>query len=614
MYENFRVAIYVPVQDTRRLADRKTFQRQFERIRSQLKFDKVYLEVYRSRVFAMDEQVSAVREYFAAEGIEVAGGVTTALDETGPLFFSFQYQDPDNRAECKAAVELAAGHFSEVILDDFFFFNSKTDADIKAKGARSWTQYRLDTMREATSELVLKPARAVNPDVRVTVKYPNWYEHFPGLGFDLEHQSQLFDSIYTGTETRDPYMTDQLLQQYQSYLTYRYFSNIRPDGGNRGGWVDIFWNRYIDRYAEQLWDTLFAGAREITLFAWWALASRKVIEPGEREAWASLATCFDWDTVNASYSSAVPDGSGPGWARAAGYALEQVDGFLGRLGRPVGIPSYRPYHASGEEYLHNYLGNIGIPIELTPVFPESAHTVLLTECAKCDPAILDRIKSQLTAGGNVIITSGLVRALQDRGLDDIVEIEYTGRRARVNRFIDGYGAGQGRSLNDEHRESAGVELPELRFLTNDSWPIIRATAGAKGYPLILMHQYSSGVLYILTIPDNPADLYCFPRALLTQIKRYLADSLPVRLEADALVSLFVYDNGTFIVQSFRDEPVEAVISVRGQSRLRHLITEDVRDGESPVRRRDTDRPESRARTNFTVVVQPHSYEVFEMVE
>src|SRR5579884_2937907 len=51
-YRNFRVAIYIPVESTRRLADERTLERQYARISSQLRFDKVYLEAYRNGVFA----------------------------------------------------------------------------------------------------------------------------------------------------------------------------------------------------------------------------------------------------------------------------------------------------------------------------------------------------------------------------------------------------------------------------------------------------------------------------------------------------------------------------------------------------------------------------------
>src|SRR5262249_61652952 len=107
----------------------------------------------------------------------------------------------------------------------------KTESENATKGDKSWTQYRLEAMRDASENLVAKPAKAVNPKVKMIVKYPNWYEHFAGLGYDLEIQPKIFDAIYTGTETRDPGITDQHLQQYESYLVWRYFNNIKP-GGN----------------------------------------------------------------------------------------------------------------------------------------------------------------------------------------------------------------------------------------------------------------------------------------------------------------------------------------------------------------------------------------------
>ena len=94
-------------------------------------------------------------------------------------------------------------------------------------------------MDQAAQELIVGPAKEVNPKVKMIVKFPNWYEHFAGSGFDLEKEPRIFDGIYTGTETREPAMTDQNLQPYESYEIIRYFENIKP-GGNGGGWVDTF--------------------------------------------------------------------------------------------------------------------------------------------------------------------------------------------------------------------------------------------------------------------------------------------------------------------------------------------------------------------------------------
>src|SRR5256885_16164686 len=272
-YKNFRAAIYIPVNSTKRLADPAAFAHEFARVSAQLKFDKVYIEAYRSRQFATGAELQAVKRQFQAKGIQTSGGVTLAAGGwPGGQFGTSDYENPVDRAECERAVRLIARHFDQVILDDFFFYTMKTDADIAAKGNRSWTDYRVGKMREAARNLVLGPAHQENPRVQVIVKYPNWYEHFHGLGYDLADEAHMFDAIYSGTETRDPVITDQLLQQYESYEIIRYFSNIRP-GANLGGWVDTYSIRSVDRYAEQLWDTLFAKAPEIMLFEWGAMAS-----------------------------------------------------------------------------------------------------------------------------------------------------------------------------------------------------------------------------------------------------------------------------------------------------------------------------------------------------
>ena len=69
--------------------------------------------------------------------------------------------------------------------------------------------------------------------------------------------------------------------------------------------------------------------------------------------------------------------------------------MLGKLGRPAGIASYKPYQSTGEDFLQNYLGTIGLPIELSPTFPLATKTVLLREQAKFDPDIVAKIKSHL---------------------------------------------------------------------------------------------------------------------------------------------------------------------------------------------------------------------------
>jgi hypothetical protein len=622
-YKNFRVAVYCVVDATQRFADEKVLKAEFDRVMARVKFDKVYLEVYRDRRFADEATLDKIKKFFTDRGIVVEGGLTLSAGGGGGQFGTFDYEKRADRDECKKAVQIAARHFDTVILDDFFFYASKSDADIAAKGARSWTDYRLQTMRKVSTDLVLKPARAINPKIKMIIKYPNWYEHFQGLGYDLEKQAHWFDGIYTGTETRDPTATDQLLQQYQSYEIVRYFDNIRPGGngggnlgGNLGGWVDTFSVRYADRYAEQLWDTLFAKAPEITLFSWHGMAALDAVEPGERDAWKQRPTSFNWDDMVKSYRPPAGESAAPNWGRVAGWSLEQIDRSLDKLGNPIGVKSYKPYQSSGEDYLHDYLGNIGIPIELVPEFPTDADIVLLTESAKRDPNLLTKMKKQLASGRNVMVTSGLLRALQERGIKEIAEAEETGRVVSIRDFASGFGAGRGQSLNDPKQNGPAVLFPEIRFFTNDMWAVVRGVAGAKGFPILLMNHYSKGIFYVLTVPENIADLYNLPAGVTSAIKGYLQQDFPVRIDSPPQVALFTYDNGAFVVESFRPDDSEVTISVVGDhARLKNALTGEALKELVPAldpseKRRFRDGLAGPTRTRFKVAVPPHSYLMF----
>ena len=599
-YTNFDVAIYIPVNVVKSFEDPQKLSDDWSRISRQLKVDKVYIEVQRDRQTNSDALLEQVKKFFLDHGVQVAGGMALSDGSIGGQFKTFCYTDPKDRAFIKSAAQLAARHFDEIIQDDFFFDTTKTDSDIAAKGKKSWTQFRLETMDDAAENLIIKPARAVNPNVKLIIKFPNWYEHFQGSGYDLDKEPKFFDGIYTGTETRDPVITDQHLQQYESYEIIRYFENIAP-GRNGGGWVDTYSINYIDRYAEQLWDTMFAKARQMTLFEWSAMS--RPIQLGERDAWKNLPTSFN-------YSEMLRSKTNPTIASVAGYSLEQADKFLGKLGNPIGIASYKPYQSTGEDFLHNYLGMIGIPIDLRPEYPTNANLILLTESAKFDPQIVSKIKTSLRAGKSVIITSGLLRALQDKGIKDICEVQYTDRKVLAHKYSGGFGAGNFSSLDGE--TNADVLFPQIVFLTNDAWSLVRAEADGNAFPLLLMDRYSKGVLYIWTIPENFTDLYALPSEVTGALKNYVMRGFPVRVDGPAQVALFAYDNNSFIVESYLPTETDMKISVAGNfTHLKNLVTGEMLDPQAQTQNpRWNAQVNEENRVSFNVHLLPHSYSVF----
>ena len=100
-YKNFRAAIYITVNDTKRLADPATFAHDFARVSSQLHFDKVYIEGYRDRRFATDAELETVKREFQAKGIQTSGGVTLAAGGSGGQFGTFDYENPADRADAR---------------------------------------------------------------------------------------------------------------------------------------------------------------------------------------------------------------------------------------------------------------------------------------------------------------------------------------------------------------------------------------------------------------------------------------------------------------------------------------------------------------------------------
>jgi hypothetical protein len=559
-------------------------------ISQQVKVDKIYLETHRDLLIVPDETLEQAKKYFLDRGIEVGGGITYTINEANN-FETFCYSDPEHRKMVQEIAEHTARHFDDFILDDFFFTSCKSDIEIKAKGSQSWSDYRTKLMTEAGQTLVLQPAKKVNPNVKVIIKYPNWYDHFQGLGFDLKNGPRLFDGVWTGTETRDP-GNAQHLQNYLSYNVVRYYENLRP-GHNGGGWVDAGGSELgMDRYAEQLWLTMFAKAPEMILFAYNQLLDVK-IRPEHCTPWQGQGTSFSYDDMMKPVRSADGQQVQPTTiARAAGVTFEQIDKFVHKLGKPVGIKSYKPYHSLGDDFLPNYLGMIGLPMDMYPEFPTDQQVVLLTEQAKYDPVLLPKMKAQLQKGGDIVITSNLLKAIPEQ-IAEIAELRCSDLKALVNDFG---------SLGKSGRD---LLIPQVRYQTNDAWELASAgrplKGGVSGYPMLLRALYSKGSLYVITIPDDMGNLYDLPEGVLNIFRRVMSQDLPVRIEAPSKVSLFLYDNGTFIVESFNDEPVTIrVITDEGVKQLTDIVDDSV---VVPV-------SEETSSKRFRLTLMPHSYRVF----
>ena len=564
-YNNYKVSTYIRAQDVARMSDDKFLNATWETVSSQVDLDKIYLETHRD-AFTVDEKtMTKVKKFFLSKGLEVGGGITYTRSEPTD-FETYSYARENERQIVKEVAEYTARLFDDFILDDFFFIDLKNDDEIAAKerSGKSWTEYRLRLMADAGRELVLNPAKKVNPKVKVIIKYPNWYDHFHGLGFNLEEEPLYFDGLWTGTETRDP-ASAQHLQNYLSYNVVRYFDNIAP-GKNGGGWVDAGGiNMSMDRYAEQLHLTMLSKTPEIILWNYMQLNDVRIAPEMMRKPWQDQGgNSFRYDEMVKPFTKDGKPVTPTTMARFASVTLRETDQLVGKLGNPVGLVSYKPYHSSGEDFLQNYLGMIGLPMDMHPQWVEGRQQILLTEQAAKDPQIVEKIKTQLRKGGDVIITTGLLKAIREQ-MADVCELYCGDLKAIVNDF-----GWQGKSERE-------FIIPQVKYFTNDAWEVVSAgrplTGGVSGYPILLRDTYSKGMLFVLTIPDDFGNLYDYPAGALNIIRRAMSKDVGAYIEGPSKVALFPYDNKTMVVENFNDEAVSLRVVINNKvSALRNLLT------------------------------------------
>lgn len=517
-YDSFKLAVYCTAGcldgDFERLERELTF------FRKHLKLSKVYIENHRGDVSLSRERLLELKAFFEARGIETAGGITPTLgDAYRPgyrrLFGGICYTDPASRAKFKEAVAIAASVFDEVIFDDFFFTNCGCDDCLAAKGERSWEAFRLELMAEVSENLIMKTAREVNPTSRMVIKYPNWNEAYQASGYNTERQPELFDAVYTGTETRDPAISQQHIPRYASYSLLRWMDNLAP-GRNGGAWFDNLDCTYLDYYLEQANLSVFGKAKELTLFCYSLLK----------------------DSVH------VP---------ALGFQLEKLDAAAAALGQPVGARVYEPHHARGEDHLYDYLGMLGIPFELSPHFPtETDAPLLITKNAARDDRVIERMKAFLKAGGRIVMTSGFLEAMQGRGVEEFTTLRATGKRIEVAQFaIDTHSC----TFREFSHAAETIGFPILDYSTNGTWQEIVALRGQNNIPVLMYDNYGKGQIYTLVIPDDYADLWKLPENVVSRLRQVLAgELLPAVVEGPGNAGLFAYANGAFVLENFAPIP------------------------------------------------------------
>ncbi len=586
-YRNFKLVYYFVAQATAR-AEKEKLEKDIAFFEKHMRVDKVYLEPFRSGIMADEDHVELCRAVFEKHGVEVAGGLTTTIttpegDEPKQrLFDTFCYNDGKMVKKLQDVWTFLGQHFNEFIIDDFFFTNCTCKACRKGRDEfnsthgitdGSWKEYRLSLMEKVSRDYIIAPAKAANPDCKITIKYPNWAESYQETGYNPAAQRKLFDRVYTGTEARDTVTTDQHLPRYLSYSLMTYFESMWP-GHNGGGWFDPFDLHITEQYLEQAYLTAFSRPKEIMMFCFQALADNAFVPP-------------------------------------LGYHLDKLDEVLDHCGNPVGIQCYLPDNCQGEDNVQDFLGMCGLPVMLTPYWPKKAPSILLTRSSACDPDIVEKLGEYVAEGGKALVTSGFLEATMDRGIQRITSIRLPGRKIRGRHY----------RVEQDRRWHAlefpvGTEdigVPVCEFRNNATWAVVKVADTEESFGILLKDTYGKGQMWTLAVPDSFPDLYKIPGKALTRIRREFP-AAKAYLECEAGISMFPYDNDALIIYPYATSQAQP-------STLYLHILDEVRELEMPVRRNPMTGEIIRipplysrnGETVFELPAMPGKYELYRMI-
>ncbi len=355
---------------------------------------RVFVEEYRDRYRAERRLLENARDRFRREGIEVSGCITTTQmgkRSTGWNIMSC-FTDRRTQENVKSVFEYAASLFDEIMIDDFWFTDCACPECDRARSAKqvdiggqkfdvrgdTWDDYRGELLYQLSRLYVLGAARQVNPKVKIIIKYPQWYDHFHERGYDVARETQIFDRIWVGTETRD--REHKGAMPYEAYFIMRWLGGI---GGEKcgGGWYDPY-DTHEATYLEQARQTVLAGARESMLFCY-----------------GSLQEKTGPDNIRA-LRAAIPE-------------LLEVSAEV-RKREPAGVAAYKPANSrpGQDAFLFDSAGMLGIPFEPCHTFPEEAPAAFFAFHAFSDPNFEPKFSRYIASGRPVLVSDSLAKALK----------------------------------------------------------------------------------------------------------------------------------------------------------------------------------------------------------
>ena len=534
---DLQLGVFVIAQTVDRMFTTETGRREAISILKANGITKVYVEVYRSGLVIPVETLKSSVKLLNDNGFEVVGGIATVpgpnfgVPQEGPLTW-FNWQNPKTQNDLRKVMEDVAPVFDTFIIDDFLCTADTSMESKAAKGDRSWSEYRRSLLTELSRSVFIKPAKAKNPNIKMIIKYPQWYDRFHLFGYDLSTEPQLYDGVWVGTETRGQYTQRYgFVQPYEGFINYRWISTFAgPKIG--GAWFDHGDCTDID-FIEQAYQSVLAGAKELVMF---------------------------------NFDSFVEGHPGHHLLRRDFEKLADLAAVVAK--NPViGAAAYKPVNsnAGGDLYLMDYMGMLGISLVPVSRYPENAKVIFLPTQAATDPDILSKVKVSIDKGVKVVMTSGfLANAKGGAQLAQMAGVKWP-----VSSEVIFAGSIVSDGVDQKLHFSLGIESQ----IDTDQSSILLKTSGSapnayftqnKNVFVLNSHTFSQkdfdAVGEVLLSPRQLGILE-IPKPWVNVIRgAFKEEGCPV-LDADTRVTLQQLSNGDFVVHNYNQSKTLVKITI-----------------------------------------------------
>lgn len=521
-WKNLKYAIFFTQGDVKRLLEDSLKFKETMNYFTPIKIEKVYLEG-NSRGKENKELLQKVADRFRKIGIKPVGAMVPTSDKGGPCC----YNNIEDMETLEGRMRILASIFDEIILDDWLFTICNCEKCLTDRGNMNWADYRTQLIIKQAKKYIIEPAKEVNPNVKIIIKYPNWYEGHRQNGYDVYNETILFDKMAVGIETRLPETQDQHIPIYSGYVFQKWWSSVDTTKWI-GSWLDNYgmkdgWNEYN----AQVWQAVLAKAPEIIL---WCAGQLTPPNPSSN--------------VYPHFVKMLPE-------------FDKVANLI--KGNARGVPIYLPYGSTGEYNIFGYLGEIGIPLTPVAQFPNESNNAIFTLHSLQDSNLAEKMIQRLRDGHDIFMTYALWKKLQNTEFKNTLILNPHEGYVTSSEFRIRYGWNQKNIKADKP-----ITFPRIETIT---WPYVRDVAVVEeDYDLgiFLNIPYLNGHIYILNMPENSYDLFRLPEETLSMIRRAFYNELGFTLIAPGKVAVYPFGEKQYALYNINNNEVSVSLRFNGK--------------------------------------------------